>query len=715
MCRVWSIIVSILFLIFSSLTEELNAFNSNWTIEKDSLERVIIDKSLDDSLIMDAHLQLGRIYRFENPNRSLDHLKTGLNMAEQCGFPIVVARALADIGLMYWRLSNFNLAYDFFFEAGVVFLEEGDRAGYARILNSIGTIFARQGFQDKALENFLEALQIYEELDSVFSSASVLNNIGMVYLEQNDYVLSEQYHQQSLKIKEAYDDQLGKAFSLNNLGTIRKRTGNYDEALNYFNQSLEIRRQAGRKLEIANTKINIGYLFFLKRDYEKAIKLLEKTLAYYEIADHRAGMAEADRLMGMVYAAVGDFRKSHYYYELSLITAEQLEMASLVSDNYKSLSDLFAMQGNYAVAYDYQNKHLILQDSINDAEATRRIIELRFLYEREQRENEIQLLRKAHHIIELNYDKQRLFRNFLILFIILIFVTLLVIYFRFLEYKRTNFLLKMQKEEIANTNKKLKELNLNLFEHKEKVDNLNKKLQESERNLININNTKDKLFSIISHDLRNPFASIVSFSRILKRDIDTLTKEEVKQLAEDLDHSVIRINNLLDNLLQWSRTQTGNIGFRPEYFDLKEIVAENIELFSSTAREKDIEIIDQISGKAEVYADMNMTDTVLRNLISNALKYTHPGGKVEISASMETESVFISVADTGIGISEKDKKKLFRSDMLHSTYGTRDEKGSGLGLLICRDFVKRQGGDLTIKSEQGKGSIFSFSLPRRSK
>lgn len=704
----------IILLILCLSTSGAPIYNSNNQNEVDSLTKVIRDQTLDDSLIMDAYLRLGRIYRLTQPTNGLAYLKKGLDIAESNNYSGVIGRALADLGLMYWRLSNFNLAFDFFMEAGHVFQQEGDRAGYARVLNSIGSIFSRQGHQDQALVYFLQALQIYEDLDSVALSASVLNNIGMVYLEQRDYEISEQYHRQSLDIKEEFGDFAGKAFSLNNLGTIRKRTGNYDDALKYFEESLDIRKQVGGKLEIANTKSNLGYLYFLKEDYQYAIKLLERSLVLYEEVDHRAGMANADHIIGKVYAALGDSAQSRYYYELSLITSEQLELASLVSDNYKSLSELYAARGDYPVAYEYQKKYLALQDSIYNAETARRVIELRFLYERERRDNEIELLRKAHHISELNIEKQRLFRNFLLLFIFLILITLFIIYFRFLEYKKTNTLLKRQKEEISNNNIRLKELNLSLFEHKEKVEELNKKLQQSEKHLINTNKTKDQFFSIISHDLRNPFASIVSFSRILKRDIDMLSRDELKELVTELDQSVIKISNLLDNLLQWSRTQTGKISFLPEAFSLKEIITENINLFASSARDKEIELVDTTKEDLMVYGDMNMTDTILRNLISNALKYTHPGGRVIVSSLDEKAFVKVSVADTGVGISEENQEKLFQSDTLHSTYGTKDEKGSGLGLLLCREFIRRQGGSLSIKSEIGKGSVFSFTIPRES-
>lgn len=714
MFRMLRKVLGLSLLIISFLTLDTTAFESNRNriLQADSLEQVIRDSQYEDTLIMDAHFRLGRIYGPTDAKRGVEHLKKGLYIAENNDFRGVTGRALSEIGGSYWRLSDFNTAYDFFMESAHILEKEGNIVRHALVLSSIGAILAQQGHHEHALDYHLQALDMINEMDSVQLAAPVLNNIGMIYYDKRDFEMAEYFHQQSLDIKIKSDNITGQSYSYNNLGSIRKQTGRYEEALTFFTKSLKIRQELGRKLEIANTKINIGHLFFLKGDFDKAVFYLERCIDLYNEINNPGGVANVNHILGKVYAALGNYDKSRLLFESSLNTSRQLDLQPLLLDNYKSMSELLALRQDYQGAYVYQQKYLTLHDSIFDAESSRRLQELRFLHERQQKENEIQLLRKSSQIVQLNYDKQRLFRNFLVMFIILILITLIVIYFRFLEYKKTNALLKKQKEVITASNRKLKELNLSLFEHQEKVESLNKKLKESESNLINLNRTKDKFFSIISHDLRNPFAAIISFSRILKRDFDMLSREELQELVEDLDTSVIKIQNLLDNLLQWSRTQTGKISFKPEQFTIKEIIADNFELFASSAREKEIELLDNTEGDVTVYGDINMTDTVLRNLISNAIKYSHPGNKVLVSATERNGFIVVSVADRGVGIPEQDQKKLFQSDILHSTYGTKDEKGSGLGLLLCREFVRRQGGELSVKSEAGKGSEFSFTLPR---
>ncbi len=348
-----------------------------------------------------------------------------------------------------------------------------------------------------------------------------------------------------------------------------------------------------------------------------------------------------------------------------------------------------------------------------DEVSRQRVIEMQLMFDRQRKEDEIDLLNKANQISELNLDRQRILTTNLLMLLLLSIVLLLVVYYRFRETRKTNRILLRQKEEIASKNKQLQKLNTSLVDQKRKVDELNRKLKDSEKHLMSVNATKDKFFSIISHDLRNPFASIVSFSRILKRDISSLSKKELLELAAELDKSVEKINSLLENLLQWSRTQRGVIDFQPGYFSIKDAVTETIQLFNRMANEKDISISDNIDDSINAWGDLNMTRTIIRNLLSNAIKYSHKGGHVELYSHRQNDMVEISVVDHGVGIPEEVQKKLFHTNSLFSTYGTDDEKGSGLGLLLCNEFVRRQGGEIFIKSKEGKGSVFTFTIPAK--
>ncbi len=680
---------------------------------EDSLRRVIEQRTLSDSLLMDAFLELAWSLRSSNPATAVEYVSEGLSLADQLGYTRVYGRALVDIGSLYWRMGNFNQALDYYLEARQVFSQEGDTFGYARTLSSIGNVYGGQGHLDMALEYYFNALRLYEQQDSIASAASVLNNIGLVFQRQGNLDLAEEYHLRSLSIKNEYGNEQGQAFSLNNLGAVSQERGHYAKALEYFRASLEIRERYQDTREMASSTRNIGNLYLQKGEHQQAIEYLRASLDLFSKVDDQVNIARNYFLLGEVVLEMGSLRQAYHFFNRSLTLALEVGLPAMISDNYRKMSQIQAMLGNYREAYRFQEEYVALQDSIYDEEGRRRVIELQVMYDRERKEREIDLLRKSYQISTLNLEKQRLFRNFLLLFVGLVFILLVIIYNRFLVTSKTNQMLEVKKEEISHSNLMLQELNTRLMEQRDKVEDLNARLKQSERHLIESNKTKDKFFSIISHDLRNPFASIVSFSRILKRDIHQLSGEDLQELALELDKSVLKINDLLENLLYWSRSQTGKISYQPEYFEIKDIVRDNVHLFDSTAREKNIEVLDHVQAGLKVWGDVNMTNTVMRNIFSNALKYTSPGGKVEMKSFVRNGMVEISVIDDGMGISAEDQRKLFRVDSLHTTYGTLEEKGSGLGLLICKEFVEKQGGRIFFSSQPGEGAEFTFTLPAR--
>ncbi len=236
-------------------------------------------------------------------------------------------------------------------------------------------------------------------------------------------------------------------------------------------------------------------------------------------------------------------------------------------------------------------------------------------------------------------------------------------------------------------------------------------LKELTEKLKELNATKDKFFSIIAHDLKNPFNSILGFSELLIKNIHKYRIEEIERFMGIINSTSQNAYNLLENLLNWSRSQTGTIEFSPQYYNFVEIIANNIEFVENLAVKKSIKIAFDATGNYLVEIDKNMIDTVLRNILTNAIKFSYPGGKINISLESINSFYKISVKDNGIGIEEENIDKLFRIDSKYSSYGTNQEKGSGLGLIISKEFIEKNKGQIWAKSEFGKGSEFIFTLP----
>jgi len=229
--------------------------------------------------------------------------------------------------------------------------------------------------------------------------------------------------------------------------------------------------------------------------------------------------------------------------------------------------------------------------------------------------------------------------------------------------------------------------------------------------LFELNASKDKFFSIIAHDLKNPFNTIIGFSNILKDDLSSGETRKAKDAAEIINSSAIQTLRLLENLLEWANSQSSKISFVPVPVNLSKLLKDEFNMADDMAIGKNINLTSHINETLTIMADKNMIRTIFRNLITNAIKFTHNNGKVEVNAVDYNKHLEISVSDNGIGMKNETMAKLFRIDANLSTPGTADEKGTGLGLFLCKEFVEKHGGKIWVESEEGEGSTFKFSLP----
>ena len=309
------------------------------------------------------------------------------------------------------------------------------------------------------------------------------------------------------------------------------------------------------------------------------------------------------------------------------------------------------------------------------------------------------------------------FRIFLIL--ILLGLILALYKLRVRQYKIQR---KKLEREVAIRTGEIREQKEIIEDKNNQLEISNRELKKSEMNLIELNATKDKFFSIISHDLKNPLTALLGTADLLSGAYDQLSEEKKQKYIRSIDRSASHLYDLLDNLLQWSKSQTGGLQCKPAAIDLSVVIPETLSLYKINARKKKIDLSSKVKKNTVAYADRNMVTTVLRNLISNAIKFTDKGGEVRITANDDGKNEFveISVIDSGIGISSENAKKLFKIGSHYSTDGTAKEKGTGLGLILCKEFIEINNGTIRFENpisdaddiSSGKGSIFKFTLPR---
>ncbi len=246
---------------------------------------------------------------------------------------------------------------------------------------------------------------------------------------------------------------------------------------------------------------------------------------------------------------------------------------------------------------------------------------------------------------------------------------------------------------------------------KDKILESNKKLDRYRFELEQVIQSKDKFFSIIAHDLRGPFSGFIGLTSMLIEDYEELNKEEIITISNSMNSSAKQLYELLENLLEWSRSQMGKIEYNPINIDLSSISVKVLSLIEANAKEKNITLLNTVLENTYVFADSNMLNTILRNLISNAIKFTELNGTITLSAEVNDNICLVSVSDTGIGMTEEAISKIFKIDTKYTTLGTNNERGTGLGLVLCKELIENQGGTINVSSTLGKGTTFTISLP----
>ena len=390
------------------------------------------------------------------------------------------------------------------------------------------------------------------------------------------------------------------------------------------------------------------------------------------------------RRAAKIYNAVNNYELAKKYAKLNLEIASDPAYIKFRVSSYEVLSDVYGKTGDYKNSLEYHKLFKAAYDSVFNEDLSHKLIELQTKYETERTEKELSLLKDQQELKNIVIQKQR----YLIVLISAALVLLSVLAFFLIRSnknrKRINAILNKQNLEIEEYAGRMKELNA----------------------------TKDKIFSIIAHDLKNPFQAILGISTILKDDLDSLSKERKDGFLISLHDTAKRANSLLENLLQWSRSQRGKLQYEPVPLNLKDMIEHSLQLLGTNADSKKIKISVNVNEACSVKADCNMMDTIIRNLLGNAIKFTFENGMIEFLAKENGEMVVVQVKDNGMGIPEDVQKKIFELGSVQSTNGTNQEKGSGLGLVLCREFIEKQGGKLWLESKPGEGTSFYFSVPK---
>jgi signal transduction histidine kinase len=591
---------------------------------------------------------------------------------------------LLETGLVYLtRKYDYDSAMVYFLKG----LEVADAGSYptGKLFSylAIAHVFQEVGNNEKCLQFLERAVAIARTLNQPVILVFVLNELGKVNVSMDKIEEAFENYEHVLRYKDQVRQPAIEADALFNLGNLYKLKREYAKSLSHHKQALILRRASRDKMQEGLLLNEIGDVYYLMKNHERALANYRAALEVYQAIDFKKGIAEAYNNIGALYYHQNNFKQAAANLELALSAGRSSQTKDPVRKSYDYLSLTLKELGEYKRALEYKELFVNMNDFILKEENDQKLLEVQNRHAMEQKELQIEKLEFVRTQREREIAEQKRLQRFLYALIGLgVLVVALMLYL---------YLLKRR------SNRQLKTINA-------KVEAQNIELQ-------NLNATKDKFFSIIGHDLKGPLNSLTSFSNLLINYFDSLSKEEIQTLARDLDKSLKNLFSLLNNLLEWARSQTGNIDFTSEQFDITQVLEQNKELLSTQAATKEITIMQESAGSLLVAAHKQSLTTVVRNLISNAIKFTPQGGLIKLGAELRNGEMVVSIADTGVGMSQAVVDKLFRIDAKHSTLGTANEKGTGLGLILCKDFIEKNGGRLWVESEEGKGSVFYFTVP----
>jgi signal transduction histidine kinase len=638
------------FIIYISLYLPVTITSSSQHNEIDSLKKQL--EVVNATQKIEIYNKLSKLHWEISLNTSFEYAIEAHKIAEALGDSKALANTLNRIGDVYSAIEMWGDAIRYYTESNIIIEQEGDEKEMAMSYNNLGTCYFHINNEKESLDFFQKAVDIAEQIQDDSLLASGYLNLGELYEYSEYYDKSIDFLRKSLLLYEEINNSQKYIEVLNIIGNNLKRSGQSLNAIQYFTKSIEL-----------SEKLNDS-------------KLLSTT----------------KNLMGNVYMETGNMEKAFTLFKQSLDHARKANDKILINNVYQSFSHYYSTIGDFQNAYRYDTIFYNVNDSLFRVQNEKKIAQLTEFYDTESKDKELAVLKLTQTIESLEIKQKMTFRNFMIVLVtIILLVTIVSLYSLYLKRK---------------TNKVLLVKNIQLQE-------TNLLLVESEKQLKEINDTKNKFFSIIAHDLITPFNALLGFTELLVEEAKSYHKEEIKKYGQFISQSAKKLYQLLENLLQWSRSQRGIIDFHPEFFDLSKTVGNLVTFFELSARKKKISITEDLKGGNLVYADETLVSTIIRNLINNAIKFTNSGGWVKITSKEKDEYIEVAVSDNGIGIKKENIQELFKIDTQYTRNGTSGEHGTGLGLIITREFVEKNGGQIRVESEEQKGSTFIFTLPKK--
>lgn len=575
----------------------------------------------------------------------------------------------------------------------------------------------RNSHPERSLQFGLQAISMADSLQDHYNLLKAYSFTGVAYRLLGDYSNAIDFFFTGLALSKEYNIPQQEGYAHINIANLYIYLEYYTNALDNLNQALEIAQKINDNDMLSYVLLNKGRVLMHLEEYTDAIKNIRESLELRKKAGNLPGQAVCYKYLGDIYFARDHFDQAILNYDLALETINpeedrhlygnlflrkaqmqsmrsQLDSAGpfatkaleigrevnsrlLIKDALKVQADVDMHLGDYRSAAYRLKEMTEYADTLFNQQLAEKVLSIEFQWEREKRQAEMDILERDKEIQSLRINRQRAVNYLLIIATVVFLAVGLILFILLNKLKSNNIELTRQKEELRQ-----------------------------------VNQAKDKMFMVIGHDLRGPVWNIKALIELIREDLAASDTASLNESFSALQRSVQAVNDLLENLLFWAKSQDGNLVFKPKTLDMQKLISTTIDLYNPMANHKNIAIEFNPDELCTVIADENMISAVIRNLLSNAIKYSLKEGRIEISMEKDENYCTFRIKDHGVGMSEEVLKNIFDREKSISTRGTGNEAGSGIGLGLCRDFVQKHGGKIWAESKPGKGTEFFFSLPQ---
>ncbi|ALJ06330.1 ATP-binding protein [Pseudalgibacter alginicilyticus] len=677
------------------LTLFVSFFGWSQTNEIDSLSIELAFQNTDSSKI-DTSLELIKeLYEIKEYDKAIKYIIESEKLSSDLKYHKGIAEISYYKALIYAEKNDYINAISGYERAKSLFYNLKDTLSVAKVNNSIGLIEIKRGNYKKGLQFSLSAIGELEKRHLKYDLNSAYTSLAKAYYNINAYDKSIDFNLKALEVQEQLNDSKSINKTHRNLAELYSLKKENRKAIEYYEKALQGLDNTNDSIAgFIYPKLGGEYLQF--NDYENATKYLVKGYNINFKQKNKAGLLIALNNLGNLNIQQGRLVIAENQLIEAGEIAKSIDNKEELLKHYKLMKTLDSTRGKFDRAFVWQRNYYNLQKSLNKTQinitsTTLEPIPLELDPDFDKEKTEAQAIEQVK---ENKAQTEERFSRLKIIFYALLAALAIVSTFLILIYLKRNSTLKYTQE--------LEEKNI-------KIELQNKAFLEQTKHLENVNNVKDKLFSIVSHDLKDSLSSINGFIDLLRD--GSLTREEFDNLVPELSENANNASLLLFNLLNWSKSQMQSLDPKPSLFDVQEVFEDKVKLIEQRLESKGIKLVNR-SLRDFAYADRSMVEIVIQNLLANAAKFCSNGDTITISNHISNGSCIISIADTGIGISKNNIEKLFKSNSSFTTMGTKNEKGTGLGLSICKELVDLNHGKIWVESTVNVGSTFYVQLPK---